>query len=61
MVIKVPLDLYVEILRAARESDRDRSPLNQFSWLLRNFRCDDTTASYEPEEPSIPQPSMPRR
>ena len=51
MDIKVPLDVYIETLRAARECDRGRPRLNQFEWLLRNFRISDDSAVYEPEEP----------
>jgi hypothetical protein len=51
MDIKVPLDVYIETLRAAaREGDGFQWSLGQFEWLLRNFRISDHSAVYEPEE-----------
>jgi hypothetical protein len=55
MDIKVPLDVYMETLRAARdarEGERRYSFLSQYEWLLRNFRVSDDSALYEPEDPT---------
>jgi len=52
MDIEVPLDVYIETLRAAaREGDSFQWSLGQFEWLLRNFRISDHSAVYEPEWP----------
>jgi hypothetical protein len=60
MDIKVPLDVYIETLRAAREGDSFQWGLGQFGWLLRNFRTSDHSAVYEPEELDA-KPALPPR
>jgi hypothetical protein len=47
--ISVPLSHFLDYLKSVKEKGRTFPHLNEVEWLLRNFRCDDQVAQYEPE------------
>jgi hypothetical protein len=49
MEIQVPLSHFLDYLKSTKEKGRKFPHLNEVEWLLRNFRCDDQVAQYEPE------------